>query len=174
MCRASEGSADLTYHHLQFVHALILMKELRFDAPLPWTPNTLYGWFRDLGAGAYVEMEDGLSTCCSAGSREIHFRVGSSTAEPPLDGDAVFIAIAGLIHEARHIEVGQHPCSERRWDNRVDDLGSWGTQVRFYEFVAKHSDPAVVPIEYRPYFLHRACEFRGILFCREPSGTCVS
>lgn len=172
VCRASEGSADLTYHKLRYVQALILMKELRFDEPLPWTPKPLYDWFRDPGVGIYLEMEEGLSSCCRAGP-DVDLKMGTSTSEPPIDADTVIIAMALLIHEARHLEVGQHPCNQRRWDNRVDDLGSWGTQVRFYEWLALHADHAQMPAEFREVYLHRACTFRYHLFCQEPAGTCV-
>lgn len=172
VCRASEGSVDLTYHQQLYMQALLLMKELRFDAPLPWTSKPLYDWFRDLGVGVHVDMVEGFSTCCSPGPT-INVRLGTSTSEPPIDADGVIIALALLIHEARHLEVGAHSCSGGRWDNRVNDLGSWGTQVRFYEWLALHADPAQIPVEFRNVYLHRACSFRYSLFCQEPEGTCV-
>jgi hypothetical protein len=46
--------------------ALILMKELRFDAPLPWTQKPLYDWFRDLVGGVSFRST-GLNSCCSPG-----------------------------------------------------------------------------------------------------------
>lgn len=171
VCRASEGSVDLTYHQRLFLQALILMKELRFDAPLPWTSKSLYDWFRDLGVGIHLEMADGNSTCCSPGPF-INANVGTSTDEPPIDVDQVIVALALLVHEARHLEAGGHPCS-RTLDNRVSDLGSWGVQVHFYEWLALHADPAQIPVEFRDTFLHRACTFRHHLFCQEPAGTCV-
>lgn len=171
VCRASEGSVDLTYYQRVYTEALLLMKELRFTAPLPWTNKSLHEWFRDLGVRVHLEMVEGFSSCCSPGP-VMELKMGTSTDEPPITVDRVIMALALLVHEARHLEVGQHPC-ERRWDNRVDHLGSWGTQVRFYEWVALHSDPAQIPVEYRNVFLHRACTFRYHLFCQEPEGTCV-
>lgn len=171
VCRASEGSVDLTYYQRLYMEALLLMKQLKFNAPLPWTHKTLYDWFRDLGVRVHLEMAEGLSSCCSQGPTMM-LMMGTSTAEPPIDVDQVIISLALLVHEARHLEVGAHPCNQR-WDNRVDDLGSWGTQVKFYEWLALHSDPAQIPVEYRNVFLHRACTFRYHLFCRQPEGTCV-
>jgi hypothetical protein len=171
VCRASEGSVDITYQQRLFLQALILMKELRFDAPLPWTTKPLYEWFRDLGVGIHLEMAEGNSTCCSPGPF-INAKVGTSTEEPAIDVDRVIIVMALLVHEARHLEAGGHPC-QRSWDNRVADLGSWGVQVHFYEWLALHADPAQIPTEFRDLFLHRACTFRYHLFCQEPPDTCV-
>ena len=96
VCRASEGSADMTYHMRRVRQALILMKELRFDAPLPWTDNrTLWEWFRGLGVGMNVVMDDSNNSCCG-GDRMIHLSVGSTTAEPTILGYDVLGMIYGF------------------------------------------------------------------------------
>lgn len=171
VCRASEGSADMTYHQRKLRQALILMKELRFDAPLPWTNDrTLWDWFRGLGVGMNVVMDDTNATCCG-GDRMIHLTVGSTTAEPALAGIEMLHLIGFLIHEARHIQVGHHPC-QRIFDNRISDLGAYGSENVYIQFLARHSDPTQVPLEYRPYFLWVACSHRGARFCQEPQRPC--
>jgi hypothetical protein len=40
VCRASEGSVDLTTFQRYAYRALLFLKETRFDAPLPWTQAT--------------------------------------------------------------------------------------------------------------------------------------
>ena len=75
-----------------------------------------------------------------------------------------------LIHEARHIEVGQHPC-EGSHDNLISDLGAAGCQNLFKQFLVRHSDPAQVPPEYRPTLLWEACIHREG-FCQEPPRPC--
>lgn len=169
VCRAADGSADLTYHARNVVQALILMKELEFDAPLPWTPATLWAWFRELGVGINIFMDDRNSACCGP-DRMIRYSVPTRTEEPPRLGVDALSTISLLIHEARHIEVGRHPCQDR-YDNLVSDLGAFGVQYYFLDFLARHSNPAQVPAAYRDYHLYRACALRGSVFCRE-SGAC--
>jgi len=170
VCRASEGSADMTYHMRRVRQALILMKELRFDTPLPWTGDrTLWDWFRGLGVGMNVIMDDSDNSCCGA-DRMIRLSVGGATAEPALLGYDVLAMIAGFVHEARHIEAGAHPC-QGRYDNLISDLGAAGCQNLYSQFMARHSDPAQVPLEYRPRFLWSACVHRET-FCQEPPRPC--
>jgi hypothetical protein len=171
VCSASSGSADMTYHLRRVRQALILMKELRFTEPLPWTGGrTLWEWFRGLGVGLRVVMDDTNANCCLA-DRMIHFTVGSSLAEPVFGGLDSFGTITAMIHEARHIEVGAHPC-QGRYDNLISDLGAFGAQNIFQQFLARKSDPAQVPAEYAPYLLWRACANRGGAFCLEPARPC--
>jgi hypothetical protein len=160
----------MTYHMRRIRQSLILMKELRFDAPLPWTDKTLWDWFRGLGVGLTVVMDDSSATCCGA-DRFIHYSVGSSTAEPPLLGIDALSSIASMIHEARHIEVGPHPC-QARYDNLISDLGAFGIVNLYDQYLARHSDPTQVPVEYKPYFLWRQCANRGGAFCLEPQRAC--
>ena len=61
VCTAAEGSADLSRIQKRIYFALILMKELRFDAPLPWTDKTIYEWFRETASGVRYTAGDGNS-----------------------------------------------------------------------------------------------------------------
>jgi hypothetical protein len=39
-------------------------------------------------------------------------------------------------------------------------------------WIGEHSDPAIIPVEYRPNALYRACVQRTSAFCLEPPQTC--
>jgi hypothetical protein len=45
VCHAVDGSADLTRLQERAYQALILIKHLEFDRPLPWTSKSLWEWF---------------------------------------------------------------------------------------------------------------------------------
>jgi hypothetical protein len=76
-----------------------------------------------------------------------------------------------LMHEVRHAESGGHLCSGR-WDNRVSDMGAYGVHNTFFTWIGEHSDPAIIPVEYRPHAKYTACMQRGREFCMEPRQTC--
>jgi hypothetical protein len=80
------------------------------------------------------------------------------------------VGLVSRLHEARHIEVGQHPC-QSKFDNLISDLGAFGCQNLYNQFMGRHSDPAQVPLEYRPSFLWSACINREA-FCQEPVRPC--
>jgi hypothetical protein len=44
-CHADQGSMDLTPQQERAYQALYLLKRLQFDAPLPWTSQSLWAWF---------------------------------------------------------------------------------------------------------------------------------
>lgn len=168
LCHASDGSADLTYARVRVSWALILMKELRFDAPLPWTTKPLYDWYRDAINGVRVIGGAGTSTCC--GPEKIAIIYVGQTGHLPVDWPSVEQTIGQLVHEVRHAEVGGHPCGQ--FDYRVSDMGAGGVQNLFYTWIGEHADPSVIPIGYRPYALYLACIHRGTSFCLEPHQTC--
>ena len=63
VCRASEGSADLTGFQKTAYFGLILMRELRFERNLPWTSSSLYEWF--LSTNVDLTAERGRITTTS-------------------------------------------------------------------------------------------------------------
>jgi hypothetical protein len=168
VCREAEGSADLTYPRLRVYWSLILMKELKFDAPLPWTSKPLYDWYRDAINGVRVIAESGTSNCC--GPDRVAIMYVNATGSLPLKWPTLQQFIGLLAHEVRHAEVGGHPCGQ--FDNRVSDMGAGGVQNLFFTWIGAHSNPAVIPVEYRPIALHDACIHRGNSFCLEPHQTC--
>ena len=169
VCTAAEGSADLSRIQKRIYFALILMKELRFDAPLPWTDKTIYEWFRETASGVRYTAGDGNSNCCG-GDRILNIFY-SATDQRPVDWPLVMSSIGLLLHEARHIQSGPHLC-QGKWDNLVTELNGYGVSYYFYLLIGEHADPKVIPIEYRPNALFVACRQRGSQFCMEPRQSC--
>ena len=168
LCRESERSRDLTYSQKRVFWSLILMKELRFDAPLPWTDKPLYDWYRDTINGVRINATEGTSHYSSSDRTVImHVNAESSVS---LRWSSIQQFIGLLVHEVRHAEAGGHLCGTL--DNRVSDLGAYGAQNLFFTWIAEHSDPAVIPVEYRPYAAYAACVQRGTAFCMEPHQVC--
>lgn len=54
VCTAAAGSADLNAVQLRTFQSLVVLNELRFSQPLPWTPLTLTDWFAHAIRGVHV------------------------------------------------------------------------------------------------------------------------
>ncbi len=167
VCRASEGSADLTASQVRAAWSLIYMKELRFDRPVPWTSKPLYDWFRDLVGAVAFRPVPGISYCCDPGNVIV---IRYAAPVEPLTWPSVRGLIGVLIHEARHIEVGNHRCGNL--DVRVSDMNAFGVHNLFMTWIAEHSDPAIVPVEYRAEAAYAACLQRNSAFCSEDDRPC--
>jgi hypothetical protein len=70
-----------------------------------------------------------------------------------------------LVHEARHIEVGNHRCGNN--DYKVDDLEAFGVHYSYRVWVSQHTDTATFPAEYRPYLDWANCAMRNSAFCND-------
>lgn len=141
VCRASEGSADLTLLQKRTYNALLMMRDhLSFDAPLPWTNQPLYVWL--LGAVRGIHFRDDIvfSFCCDP-TGIINIQTGIAVAQtnalfdiwPFIKG---FVAL--IIHEARHNEGYLHTCGTN--DNTISELGAWGVQYYFNIWLVDHLD----------------------------------
>jgi hypothetical protein len=115
-----------------------------------------------------IIADAGTSNCC--GSDRVAIVFVGTTGNLPIKWPSVQQTIGQLVHEVRHAEVGGHLCGQ--FDNRVSDMGATGVQNLFFTWIGAHSNPAVIPVEYRPYALHTACVHRGNSFCMEPHQTC--
>jgi len=71
------------------------------------------------------------------------------------------------MHEARHIEVGNHRCGNN--DFQPEDLEAFGVHYYFLLWTARHTDAATFPPEYRPYLEWSTCLMRNSAFC---NGSC--
>lgn len=157
VCRAADGSADLSRLEERLYQALLLMRRVQFDAPLPWTSRTLWEWFTDEVRGIRLRGSD--TYCCDAG-RVIVLGVRSSY-EPGFP-----TLVEGLVHEARHADR-QHPhtCGASA-DNTIAELGAYGVQYYLNVWLAEHSGPYVTEEEKR-YSRNRADWMRVFSFCAE-------
>lgn len=157
VCRADEGSADLTRLQERTYQALLLMKRLRFDTPLPWTSKTLWQWFTDEVSG--VRLRGSQTFCCEDG-RVIVIAV-RSTYDPGFP-----TLIEGLVHEARHADrMHPHTCGAGA-DATIAELGAYGVQYYLNLWLAEHSGDQLSP-EGRRYSKNRADWMRFSSFCAE-------
>lgn len=166
-CRASEGSVDLTAIQRSVYHAVLFLKNTRFDAPLPWTPD-VWGWFVELNPRLYFfsGSSAGLTNCtnCQRGTAELNINLGPEQQTMETWPNLVTLA-AVLVHEARHIEVGNHRCGVD--DVKADDLEAFGVQYYYRVWVSQHTSPATFPSEYRPYMDWSNCQMRNSVFCND-------
>jgi hypothetical protein len=163
VCRASSGSADLSHRQLYVYVVLLSMEKLRFSRALPWTDKTLWAWFVDLHPRISV-VTSGLAMCspCNRGGATLVIPMPTQTA---INWRNVVRSIGGYAHEARHIEVGGHPCGTR--DRLVADLQAFGVHNQVYEWVASHIVDGVVDDAVRDAARGWACEQRNSAFCED-------
>jgi hypothetical protein len=167
VCTAAAGSADLTKLQMRAYQAIIIMKYLQFDQPLPWTSKQLYDWFTSAVNGVrfeYTQEYKDIRCCLPGGIIWYYFdqynvlrsqdawasglRGPEITDEPGTGiswGPGLMEATAGLIHEARHNEGPDyypHYCPGGKQDETLAEMGSYGIQYYFFLWVANHSDRA--------------------------------
>ena len=158
VCRAIDGSRDLTDVQKDVYQALVLMKSLTFDAPLPWTSFALYDWFKFSVAGVRIRTDIANDGCCMP-ARVISLRaVTSNTAATR------WSALETMVHEARHAGGTQHTCGTN--DKTIAELGSYGVQYYTMLWIGSHW-PAASQAE-RDFALNRAALLRASgAFCQE-------
>jgi hypothetical protein len=149
VCTAAAGSANLTRFQERVYQAILSMKRIHFDAPLPWTSLSLYDWFVGSIDGITFINNGGNSFCCSpAHVINIQARANSIALttnrwwKPSL---ADRVGLPGLVdlllHEARHSEGGHpHMCGTGD-DNMIGEMGAWAIVYYYYMWLAQHGDP---------------------------------
>ncbi len=145
VCKAADGSADLTLLRTRTYQALTAMRLLVFDQPLPWTDQTLYGWFISNIDTIRFRNDIPNSFCCEP-AHAVNlvtslFALDTDRWLQPGDWDEnVQSLMVLLIHEARHSEGYYHTCGTR--DQTLAEMGAFGVQYWTYVWLAYHSDPA--------------------------------
>jgi hypothetical protein len=165
VCRAGQGPGEeLTYYEERLYSALLFMRTVRFDAPLPWTTLSLYDWFRNAIQGIVVETGDS-SYCCSP-PKVIHAGLRPRSSTEPWRRTADTMGTSGLVHEARHADVGiPHTCpTNQNKDGKISDLGAFGVQNLLMTWIAEHSDASA---EMREWNRWAAKNHRLAAFCQE-------
>lgn len=171
VCTAAAGSADLTRAQKNAYHAVLIMKRLAFDAPLPWTDQSLYDWFTGTISAIRFRSDIASHSCCGT-PPTIQIR-----AELHAFHSDRWTAVGALmrlyIHEARHTYMA-HQCRGR--DNTIAELGAYGVEARLYEWLAYHSDPdfltALSPgptVDYREAARHNYHSLLSGMFCLDPT-----
>jgi hypothetical protein len=157
VCRASDGSADLTRLQERAIQAVLLMRRVQFDAPLPWTPQSLYDWFVSSVDGVRFRTDISTSFCCEPA------RVINILSNRQLHAGVPGYPLEVMVHEARHTFFEAHTCFFSK-DRRIDELGAFGVQYYLDLWLGSHSN---LPQEYRKYFQYRAEALRNSAFCEE-------
>jgi hypothetical protein len=148
VCTAAAGSADLTRLQERVYQAILSMKRIHFDAPLPWTSKSLYDWFVGAIDGVTFDTTGG-AYCCNP-ARVIHIQAGTNSIalttnrwlKPSLvDRVGLPYFVDVLLHEARHSEGGYpHTCGNGD-DNLISDMGAWAIVYYYHTWLALHGDP---------------------------------
>ena len=160
-CRAADGSRDLTQAQLRAYQALLWMSLAEFDAPLPWTPLSLYSWFTSTVAGVRFRTNIPNSFCCEPRS-VINVAVEATIPIPASSIPSSPLLV--MVHKARHIEFGGHTCGFTQ-DQRVAELGSFGVVYELLTWIGMHQ-PSATPQE-RDWALNAAEWLRWSAFCQE-------
>ncbi len=186
VCTVAEGSQNLTQLQKNTYNTILLMRELEFDQPLPWTPKQLYQWFIDAVDGIRFRGNIPYSFCCEP-DKIINIRVADNFGAIHDErwgnfGDSgtnggMYVFMGLLIHEARHGEGNYpHTCSFSK-DNTIAEMGAWGVHYYFFKWLAYHSDPCfVAPGDfYTTFYLENAAQRAHNMliapdgvFCQEP------
>jgi hypothetical protein len=156
VCRAVDGSRDLTQVQKNVYQTLLFMRSVQFDAPLPWTSSSLYGWFTSNVRGVRIRTDIIYDSCCQPAS--VISLLGTRIIEATIPS---YLEI--MVHEARHIDHVSHQCENK--DNTISELGAFGVQYYVLVWMSAHW-PAAGQAE-REYVQNRAEWLRASAFCRE-------
>lgn len=175
-CQDAAGSRDLTLFEKRFYNTVLLMKELRFNQPLPWSGKALYAWFVGAIDGIRVREDIAVSYCCDPGDI-INIRAASLAInktgrwlDPEID-DGVISLLLLLVHESRHAEGYLHDCAGSS-DSRIAKLGAWGVQYMLDAWLAKYTDPAYFAasdVDYREFLRKDAESIVRAYICQKPT-----
>jgi hypothetical protein len=143
VCRAEDGSADLTAFEKEGYQGVLAMDWVPFDEPLPWTQQPMFDWFTQTVSG--IRFEDVENSYCCASDREIVISTGTwydhaygwATSEGPCD-DCGLYGLPGLLaHEARHAEGYLHTCGTA--DETFAEMGAWAVHYLWFYWLAEHA-----------------------------------
>ncbi len=162
VCRKADGSADLTRFQERTYQAVLSMRRIPFDAPLPWTDRLLFDWFADVVNGITIRETEGSYCCDGPGVLVISSRI--SVQESNLwiarDGNdhGLMVYVQLLIHEARHVEGFGHTCATEGDDKTLEEVGSWAVVYWFFTWLAEHAGSAyMTPVDGpADYYIARA------------------
>ena len=135
VCRREDGSADLDLVQRRVYQAFLIIRNMEFDAPLPWTDQTLYEWLVDSIDGVRINPAFEIigAGCCKPENYVVvsHAFWGQPDRwvdpefVPPssfndfdprkgLRPGGIYPFVVLLVHAARVNEVGGFNCSPYR------------------------------------------------------------
>jgi hypothetical protein len=158
VCHASDGSVDLTRLEEFAYQAVLSMRRIKFDAPLPWTDKNMFRWFTDAVTGIQFAKTQ-YSHCCES-PMDIVITTDITIPDDIYwdeDGWGVRGFIGLLAHEARHAEGYPHTCAYSEAaggyadDQTMEEMGAWAVNSLYFQWVADHSDVAyMTPVDAPP------------------------
>ena len=106
LCSADNGSANLTRLQRTAYVAILALRHIRFDTPLPWTEKSLYDWLIFEIRGITFKEIEYFGSCCDP-PRVITVRGSAYAAEEFRWQPGVAGMVQIILHEARH--AGSRP-----------------------------------------------------------------
>ncbi len=145
-CRSSEGSRDLSPLKRRVYNTLLLMQQIEFDQPLPWTKAPLYRWLTTTIRGIRFRPDITNSFCCNP-ERVINLAPNSVANVTDRWMDPAWGAAIGMyglmpviVHEARHADGYLHTCGSK--DRTIEELGGWAAHYYLLRWLTEHTDQA--------------------------------
>jgi len=190
VCSATQSSRDLTLLQAQVYRVLTVMREITFDAPLPWTSDSLYGWFVSSISGIRIRGDRETSFCCNPDG-VINIQAQHLAAFLSSEFQYVGSLMVLFVHEARHNNGFPHTCfvdlktgprpdtrisrSQEEFagvlpgsnDDTIAQLGAWGVEYHLKIFLGSHSDPAFIPPAMQSKFTRDAQIICNTRFCQD-------
>jgi hypothetical protein len=158
VCHASDGSVDLTRLQEFAYQAVLSMRRVKFDAPLPWTDKNMFRWFTEAVTGIQFAKTQ-YSHCCES-PMDIVITTDITIPDDIYwdeDGWGVRGLIGLLAHEARHAEGYPHTCAYNEAaggnadDQTMEEMGAWAVNSLYFQWVADHSEVAyMTPVDAPP------------------------
>jgi hypothetical protein len=178
VCSPAQGSRDLTLLQERSYQAILMFTWISFDAPLPWTNQTLDAWFAHAIKGIAFRDDGKYSYCCAPGGVIVIQTNNLYVLSARFN--EVFAAVSSLaalfIHEARHNEGYLHTCSTGaragQNDNTIAELGAWGVEYYFLLWLGTHPNPGLLSDDMRLASTRDAESMKTSFFCQQsPSPT---
>lgn len=144
VCRAKEGSADLTLLQERVYQGILAFRRLEFTRRLPWTRKSLFDWFAQaapniiIDSGARFSSGAGHLITLALGERASVLVVPRWSSDA-FDGGGLSVTLEVFVHEARHAE-GDHGHTCGSIDRTVKELGAFGVQYYYYVWLARYAD----------------------------------
>jgi hypothetical protein len=171
VCTASAGSADLTRLQKNAYNAILIMKRITVDAPLPWTDQSLYDWFTGTITAIRFRSDIAFHSCCGTPPT-----INIKTELQALYSErwtAVGKLTALLVHEARHTYMA-HTCQGK--DRTISEMGAYGVEAHLYQLLAYSVDPDFLAMldpgptnDYREAARFSFYTLQKNQFCAEPT-----
>ncbi len=156
VCTAAAGSRNLTHSQERIYQALIAIRALQFNQPLPFTNLPVYDWMAQSIEGIRVIEDAPGSSCCAPPPGEtgayVTIQVDANRTWLASDlwsmtwGGGMFDLVQLLVHETRHANGPLHTCGGN--DNTIAEAGAWAAVYHFARAVAFNSNPCFI----RPFY----------------------